>query len=91
MLIPEYTNKFQSDLSLMQKRGRDIKKLKAVIEKLVNEDVPLPAKNRDHKLIGDYADNRECHIEPDWLLVYYYADSVIVFARTGTHSDIFRK
>jgi mRNA interferase YafQ len=86
---PEYTNKFQRDLSLIQKRGYDINKLKAVIEKLVNEDVLLPAQNRDHKLIGDFAGSRECHIEPDWLLIYYYGDNVIVFARTGTHADIF--
>ncbi|MDR1603444.1 MAG: type II toxin-antitoxin system YafQ family toxin [Gracilibacteraceae bacterium] len=91
MLKPEYTNKFQKDLTLMRKRGLDITKLKAVIEKLVQEDVPLPAQNRDHKLTGDYAGNRECHVEPDWLLVYCYADDVIVFARTGTHADIFRR
>jgi mRNA interferase YafQ len=90
VLIPEYTNKFQKDLSLMQKRGRDIGKLKAVIERLVNEDAPLSAQNCDHKLTGDFIGNRECHIEPDWLLVYYYGEGVIVFARTGTHSDIFR-
>jgi mRNA interferase YafQ len=89
--VPEYTNKFQNDLSLMQKRGRDIDKLKSVIERLVNEDVPLPAQNRDHKLTGNFAGNRECHIEADWLLVYHYGEGVIVFARTGTHSDIFRK
>jgi mRNA interferase YafQ len=91
VLIPEYTNKFQKDLSLMQKRGRDIDKLKAVIERLVNEDVPLPAQNRDHKLTGDFVGNRECHIETDWLLIYCYGEDVIVFARTGTHSDIFGK
>jgi mRNA interferase YafQ len=89
VLKPEYTNKFQRDLYLMQKRGYDIEKLKAVIVKLVNEDVPLPAQNRDHKLTGNYAGSRECHIESDWLLVYYYGNGVIVFARTGTHSDIF--
>jgi mRNA interferase YafQ len=90
VLKPEYTNKFQKDLSLIQKRKYDIDKLKAVIEKLVSGDIPLPAQNRDHKLIGDFSGNRECHIEPDWLLVYYYGDGVIVFARTGTHADIFR-
>jgi mRNA interferase YafQ len=59
VLKPEYTNKFQKDLTLMQKRGRDIAKLKAVIERLVNEDVPLPAQNCNHKLTGNYAGNRE--------------------------------
>jgi mRNA interferase YafQ len=90
VLKAEYTSKFQKDLSLIQKRGYNINKLKTVIEKLVNEDVPLPARNRDHKLSGDFSGNRECHIEPDWLLVYYYGNGVIVFARTGTHADIFR-
>ena len=89
MLKPEYTNKFQKDLSLLQKRGYKMDKLKTVIEKLVDED-SLPERNRDHNLIGNYAGYRACHIEPDWLLVYYYGDDVIVFARTGTHSDVFR-
>jgi mRNA interferase YafQ len=90
MLKPEYTNKFQKDLSLMQKRGHKMDKLKVIIEKLVNEDIPLPAHNRDHSLIGNFKGYRGCHIEPDWLLLYYYGDGVVVFARTGTHSDIFR-
>ena len=89
MLKPEYTNKFQKDLVLMQKRGKQMDKLKALIEKLVNEEVPLPAHNRDHKLSGNMSGCRECHIEGDWLLVYYYLEDVIVFARTGTHSDLF--
>jgi mRNA interferase YafQ len=53
------------------------------------KDLALMQK-RDHKLTGDFSGNRECHIDPDWLLVYYYGDGVIVFARTGTHADIFR-
>jgi len=90
MLKPEYTNKFQKDLALCKKRGRKTDKLKALIEKLIHEEVPLPAQNRDHNLTGNMAGCRECHIEPDWLLVYYYTEGVIVFARTGTHSDLFR-
>jgi mRNA interferase YafQ len=90
MLKPEYTNKFQKDLDLVKKRGYNIAKLKLIIEKLISEDVPLPDKNRDHTLSGDMAGYRECHIAPDWLLVYYYYDDAIVFVRTGTHSDIFR-
>ena len=89
MLIPEYTNKFKKDLTLMQKRGYKIDRLKEIIRKLLNEEIPLPDKNRDHTLSGNMASYRECHIEPDWLLVYYYYDNVVVFARTGTHSDIF--
>jgi mRNA interferase YafQ len=90
MLKPEYTGKFQKDLELAKKRGYKIDKFKAVIQKLLDEDVPLPAQNRDHNLTGNFSGYRECHIEPDWLLVYYYHEDVIVFARTGTHSDIFR-
>jgi len=90
MLKPEYTNKFQKDLQLCQKRGYKTDKLKTIMKKLIEEDIPLPIHNRDHNLSGDMAGYRECHIEPDWLLVYYYMEGIIVFARTGTHSDLFR-
>ena len=89
MLKPEYTNKFQRDLALVQRRGYRVDKLKAVMERLICEEVPLPAQNRDHTLSGNFSGYRECHVDPDWLLVYYYEDGVIVFARTGTHADIF--
>ena len=74
----------------MKKRGKNINKLKQIITKLVNQEI-LEAKYKDHKLIGNYTDRRECHIEPDWLLIYKVIpeDDQIIFERTGTHSDLF--
>lgn len=72
----------------MKRRGKDTDKIKAVIVTLINEE-PLPERYRDHALIGNYKDRRECHIEPDWLLVYKLADDEIIFERTGSHSDLF--
>ena len=73
-----------------QKRGYDIGLLTEVIRKLAAAE-PLPAKNKDHPLSGDYAGCRECHITPDWLLIYETTDKelVLYLLRTGTHSDLF--
>ncbi len=73
-----------------QKRGYDIGLLTEVIRKLAAGE-PLPAKNKDHPLSGDYAGCRECHITPDWLLIYETTDKelVLYLLRTGTHSDLF--
>jgi mRNA interferase YafQ len=65
-------------------------KLKSIMTKLVNEET-LDPKHKDHKLVGDYAHHRECHIEPDWLLIYRTSNKEIHFVRTGTHSDLFNK
>lgn len=88
MLTPSYTKQFERDLKRVIKRGKRPKKIKVVIQKLVCEE-PLEAKYRDHKLTGNYKDRRECHIEPDWLLIYKKSGSDIIFERTGTHSDLF--
>jgi len=74
----------------VQKRGYDISLLTDVIKKLANGE-ELPARNRDHVLSGDYAGLRECHVTPDWLLVYEIDDESIILylTRTGTHSDLF--
>lgn len=64
-------------------------KLKAVIDDLIHEK-PLDKKFLDHNLKGEYSDCRECHIEPDWLLVYLIDKEDIIFVRTGTHADLFR-
>ena len=88
MLNPDYTNKFKKDYKQAMKRNYDISLIDAVIRDLINE-IPLAAKHKDHLLIGDYAGCRECHILPDWLLIYQLSDSIIVFERTGTHSDLF--
>lgn len=84
------TTRFQKDLKRVQKRGYNIDLLTAVIKKLAAGET-LPEKNRDHPLIGDYAGCRECHITPDWLLIYEVdGDALILYlTRTGTHSDLF--
>ncbi len=89
MLKIKVHNKFKKDLKLMKKRGYDEEKLWAVVDKLA-AGVPLPPKNRDHALTGNYLGSRECHIEPDWLLVYEIQNDelVLVLIRTGTHSDL---
>lgn len=84
------TSKFQKDLRRAKKRGYDIDLLTSVIKKLVAGE-PLPAKNKDHELSGNYIGCRECHITPDWLLIYELdGDALILYlTRTGTHSDLF--
>ncbi len=85
-----FTTKFKKDLKLVQKQGKDLDKFFAVVEVLAN-DGELDQKCRDHSLTGDYVGFRECHIEPDWLLIYKKnAETIILYlSRTGTHSDVF--
>lgn len=84
------TSKFQRDLKRAKRRGYDISLLTEIIKKLAAGE-PLSAKNRDHDLLGDYAGCRECHITPDWLLIYEIDgnDLILYLTRTGTHSDLF--
>lgn len=84
------STRFQKDLKRIQKRGYDLSLLTDVIKKLANGE-ELPPKNRDHQLAGDYSGCRECHIAPDWLLVYEIdgAQLILYLTRTGTHSDLF--
>jgi mRNA interferase YafQ len=91
MFAPFYTSRFEKDLKLAQKRGKDIEKLKFVIKTLI-QGLKLPTKFRDHQLVGNYKDRRECHIESDWLLIYKVIKikKEIIFERTGSHSDLFR-
>ncbi len=74
----------------MKRRGKNLEKLKIVIRSLVAEEALDPI-HRDHKLIGNWLGRRECHIESDWLLMYKTEVDRLVFERTGTHSDLFRK
>jgi mRNA interferase YafQ len=92
MLKPEYTKKFSKDVKRVIKRGLDQEELKEIIRKLIKEE-PLDAKHKDHNLIGNFANCRDCHIEPDWLLIYMIKteENRIIFLRTGTHSDLFKK
>lgn len=88
MRTPSFTRQFERDLRLMQRRGKDIPKLRSVITLLI-EKLPLAERLRDHSLVGNWRGRRECHIEPDWLLIYKLEDNGIIFERTGTHADIF--
>jgi len=85
-----YTKQFNKDRKLAVKRGCNINKLKNIIE-LIRECKPLPEKYKDHALTGNYDKYRECHIEPDWLLVYRIENDTLtlILFRTGSHSDLF--
>ena len=82
--------RFQRDLKRIEKRGYNISLLAEVIKKLANGE-QLPEKNKDHNLSGDYSGCRECHITPDWLLIYEISNDelILYLTRTGTHSDLF--
>ena len=87
-----FTGRFKKDYKLALSRGRDISKLDAVISALANGQT-LEERYRDHALSGKWKRHRECHIEPDWLLIYLREDDTLVLTltRTGTHSDLFKK
>ncbi|MGN8833443.1 type II toxin-antitoxin system YafQ family toxin [Selenomonas montiformis] len=89
MLKVRYSTKFKKDFKLAKKRGLPMQELKTVIEKLA-AGIPLEEKHRDHALTGNYAMFRECHIRPDWLLIYRINDMELelIAHRTGTHSDL---
>lgn len=86
----KFTGQFKRDLKLAKKQGKDINKLFEIIG-IIAEGKKLDEKYRDHNLSGDYAGCRECHVEPDWLLVYEVMDNVLVLMiyRVGTHSELF--
>ena len=88
MRAPRYTRQFEKDIKPIRKRGKDLAKLKPVISTLI-EGKPLAEQYRDHALLGNYKDRRECHLDPNWLLIYKLADDSIIFERAGTHSDLF--
>ena len=85
----KYTTQFKKDYKLAKRRGLDIT-LKRYCFKIANGEIP-DTKYKDHPLSGNWSGHRECHIQPDWLLVYYFDNEVLVLtlARTGTHSDLF--
>ena len=88
MLAIKTTRRFEKDYVQQAKRKKDLGKLQFVMGALVNEQT-LDAKYRDHQLVGRWVGRRECHIEPDWLLIYELDAESIIFERTGTHSDLF--
>ena len=84
------TSAFKKDVKKAQKRQQDMVLLKSVIQTLEQER-SLPQKYRDHNLTGNWSGYRECHIKPDWLLIYRIVDNFLVLERTGSHSDLFKK
>ena len=92
MLTLKTTMQFRKDYKLMKKRDNKMDLLEDVLETLLQER-PLAKKHRDHALVGNYTGFRECHILPDWLLIYQIDSGllILVASRTGTHSDLFKK
>ena len=82
------TTKFQKDVKRLKKRGYELSSLTKVIQ-ILADGKNLPPQNRDHALSGNYAGFRECHIAPDWLLIYRQTDTELYLVATGTHSDLF--
>ena len=84
------TGRYRKDLKRAKKRGLDLEKLKYVVKLLAAQE-PLPEKYLDHPLSGNWKDFRECHVEPNWLLIYAVHEStlILVLAATGTHADLF--
>ena len=91
MLKVQYSGQFKKDFKRIKKRGLDLARLRFVIDELANGNTLAPA-YKDHCLTGDYASFRECHIQPDWLLIYRVDKDklVLVAQRTGSHSDLFK-
>lgn len=83
------STQFKKDVKAAKKRGQDMEILKNTILMLLKDEV-LPESYRDHQLTGNYKAYRECHMQPDWLLIYQKEDDMILFYRTGTHSELFR-
>ena len=82
------TTQFRRDAKRMEKRGRDLGELRKVARRLADGEA-LDVKHRDHKLAGSFQGCRECHVRPDWLLIYSVTDSELILVRTGTHQDLF--
>ncbi len=83
-----YLKQFKKDVKRIQKSGKDMSKLTQVIEKLANGET-LETEYRDHALAGNYQSYRDCHLEPDWLLIYQSSETELVLVRIGSHSDLF--
>lgn len=91
MLTLKTTSKFRRDLKAIKRRGYELARLEEVLDRLLSGE-PLPQRHMDHALSGGYEGFRECHIEPDWLLIYAVDNGMLILtaSRTGTHSDLFR-
>ena len=89
-MILHYTTQFKKDYKKVKKQDKDLSKLKIVIEKLIDQQA-LESKYKDHQLTGNWKGHRDCHIEPDWILIYQLIDNTLILERTGSHSDLFKK
>ena len=90
MRAPSYSTQFARDVKRLQKRRKDLGKLKTLIEMLLAE-LPLPAIYKDHPLKHNWAGYRDAHVEPDWVLIYTISENGVRFERTGTHEELFEK
>lgn len=88
MLTPRYTSAFKKEYKRAKKRGDDMDKLRHVIDLLLNE-IPLPETYDDHPLRGKFGGSRDCHIAPDWVLIYAVEGNELILLRTGSHADLF--
>lgn len=85
-----YTNQFKKDYKRIKKQNKDLIKLQDVIEKLADGE-RLEQKYKDHQLSGIWKNHRDCHIEPDWILIYRTTSQELILERTGSHSELFKK
>ena len=90
MFVPVYTRQFEKDLKRCADRGKNMDKFKILVRTLLSGK-PLDPIHRDHKLSGNLVGRRDCHIESDWVLIYRTEGNHLIFERTGTHSDLFKK
>jgi mRNA interferase YafQ len=90
LLIINYTTQFKKDFKRIKKQHKYLSELQVIIEELVNQN-QLDPRYKDHLLTGNWKNHNECHIEPDWLLIYRISDNNLFLERTGSHSELFRK
>jgi mRNA interferase YafQ len=90
MYTPVYTKQFGKDIKRQTRRGKNLEKFKIIARTLLAGQT-LDDIHRDHRLVGNYVGRRECHIEADWLLIYKREEKRLIFERTGTHSDLYKK
>ena len=89
-MILHYTTQFKKDYKKIKKQNKDLSKLRVVIEKLVDQQT-LESKYKDHQLTGNWKGHRDCHIEPNWILIYQLTDNALILERTDSHSELFKK
>jgi len=90
MYTPVYTKQFEKDVKRCQRRDKNLDKFKIIARTLLSGE-SLDSIHKDHKLVGNYVDRRDCHIESDWVLIYKIIENKLIFERMGTHSDLFKK